>query len=640
MRRLSPRSLIIIVALSLLLGLHAAYFWPFLCDDALISLRYSRRWVEGNGLTWSGAERVEGYSNFLWVVLVAAGGRLGFDYIWTARALDFLGSLAALFTLGISPTQGRFSPGRLLAGGAFFVTSVPVAVWTIGGLEHGFTLGVLAVALFLLEKTRIRAGGPRRDDLACGLPFAALALLRADGFVLIGSALAAACFLPRLGRQALWRTMAVSLPPAVALLLQLGFRRIYYGAWVPNTAVAKVAINGHRLRHGLRYLLHGYAGAWVLLLAAAGATVWLLRQGKGRSTLSYWAVVVGWSGYQLLVGGDNFPAWRQLVFVVVALSAIVATAAEWLPSLSPTVKPRALAGLMAASALHLAVGELDGENRRAKTELWNWEGLPIGKLLKRAFGSVSPLLAVDAAGGLPYWSELPSLDMLGLNDRYIAHHPPPTFGTGSIGHELGDGAYVYRSAPDLIAFNGARGERRPTFLSGKQLVAMSDFRKSYQWIRVRGAPDSEMFGELWVRRAGGKLGIVRAGDRVQIPGYFFTGQMSDTAARLDGRERLVAEITDDHPGVLPPLTMVPGRYRIVLVPPDPSLVIGVACGARPAELRPDSSLVLDVPEPTELSLSIAPRRGTFELERVELVSEPGAVASGVCAPPAASTEAR
>ena len=36
-----------------------------------------------------------------------------------------------------------------------------------------------------------------------------------------------------------------------------------------------------------------------------------------------------------------------------------------------------------------------------------------------------PLFAVTAAGCLPYFSELPALDMLGLNDRHIAHHRPP-----------------------------------------------------------------------------------------------------------------------------------------------------------------------------------------------------------------------
>lgn len=47
-------------ALGALLVLHAAYYWPFLSDDALISLSYARRWIMGHGLTWTTGERVEG----------------------------------------------------------------------------------------------------------------------------------------------------------------------------------------------------------------------------------------------------------------------------------------------------------------------------------------------------------------------------------------------------------------------------------------------------------------------------------------------------------------------------------------------------------------------------------------------------
>ena len=54
-----------------------AHRYRFLSDDAFISFRYSRHWVEGLGLVWNPGEAVEGYTNFLWVVIVAAGLRLG-----------------------------------------------------------------------------------------------------------------------------------------------------------------------------------------------------------------------------------------------------------------------------------------------------------------------------------------------------------------------------------------------------------------------------------------------------------------------------------------------------------------------------------------------------------------------------------
>ena len=62
------------VFLVFLVNAHAYYF---LCDDAFISFRYSRHLVDGLGLVWNPGEVVEGYTNFLWVLIAAAGLGLG-----------------------------------------------------------------------------------------------------------------------------------------------------------------------------------------------------------------------------------------------------------------------------------------------------------------------------------------------------------------------------------------------------------------------------------------------------------------------------------------------------------------------------------------------------------------------------------
>ena len=40
-------------------------------DDALISFRYAVNLVEGRGLVFNPGERVEGYTNFLWTIVLA-----------------------------------------------------------------------------------------------------------------------------------------------------------------------------------------------------------------------------------------------------------------------------------------------------------------------------------------------------------------------------------------------------------------------------------------------------------------------------------------------------------------------------------------------------------------------------------------
>jgi hypothetical protein len=46
--------------------------WPIVVDDAYIIFRYSRNLAAGFGLAWDpGAAPVEGYTSFLWVMIMA-----------------------------------------------------------------------------------------------------------------------------------------------------------------------------------------------------------------------------------------------------------------------------------------------------------------------------------------------------------------------------------------------------------------------------------------------------------------------------------------------------------------------------------------------------------------------------------------
>ncbi|TFH46898.1 MAG: hypothetical protein E4G94_01390, partial [ANME-2 cluster archaeon] len=59
----------IVVPFTILL-LHLNYYYSATPDDAYISFRYIKNFVEGNGLTYNVGEYVEGYSNALWVILI------------------------------------------------------------------------------------------------------------------------------------------------------------------------------------------------------------------------------------------------------------------------------------------------------------------------------------------------------------------------------------------------------------------------------------------------------------------------------------------------------------------------------------------------------------------------------------------
>jgi hypothetical protein len=160
----------------------------------------------------------------------------------------------------------------------------------------------------------------------------------------------------------------------------------------------------------------------------------------------------------------------------------------------------------------------ESENERAREEKLEWEAPVVGAMLKSAFGEQRPLLAVDAAGCLPYYSGLPALDMLGLNDRWLATHPPANFGHGMVGHELGDGRYVLSRRPDLVVFGTARGGL-PGFKSGVEMLVEPSFLRDYQSVVFECDTPFHCASTIWVRREGSPIGVQRSARRVVVPAF-------------------------------------------------------------------------------------------------------------------------
>jgi hypothetical protein len=140
-----PRAALAAGALALL-GLVLAGRARFVQDDAFISFVYARNLAKGNGLVWFG-ERVEGYTNFLWVLWMAAGLRLGIEPI----AWSYVGGLAAFAFL----LQGTWALGRLLLGGAGAI----VALFVVVGIE------LLLAFLHLVERRLGNVNVPQLHDL-------------------------------------------------------------------------------------------------------------------------------------------------------------------------------------------------------------------------------------------------------------------------------------------------------------------------------------------------------------------------------------------------------------------------------------------------------------------------------------------
>lgn len=577
----------------------------FIEDDTLISLRYSARLLGGQGLTFTGGERVEGYSNLSWVLLNAGLGALGVDLIHAARfwaaastAVAFLAALALVRRFG--------GMGSALLAGVLLGSTAPFAVWLTGALEQPLLLACLAVALFALMRLGEQALTPTPWAWAAGGALALLVLTRPDMplfVVLLTLALPVLLSGKPWGAVLRVATVIAGLPLA-AWLAQLGFRLAYYGQWVPNTAFVKATVTAARAHEGLVYVREGLEVAWLPSLFGAAGLVFALFEPRTRR----WAAVLAltalaWMGYVAAIGGDHFPAWRHLLIVYLILAILAGLGAAALAKRWRRLRLAAPALAVLAAALVPAYSDSQWKQNRidvARRARWQWEGQAVGGSFGAAFAREQPLYAVTAAGCLPYFSRLPALDLLGLTDQHIARAAPSP--RMPLAHDHGDGRYVLARAPDLITFGLPRGGG-PVFKSGEEMAADPRFSRDYRRVRFRTLEPLTLESESYVRLRG-RIGVRLEGARVIIPGYLFFDVRGlptpdgGMGAFLRERRRVSFEAPE-----------VPaGSFRARLEPPNPHVTVRLSRrgGARDAEPdpRPDE-LTLDRPGPVRVELGTA-----------------------------------
>jgi len=129
-------------------------------DDAYISFRYARNLARGAGLAFNAGQRVEGYTNFLWTVVLAGAARLGMDIPRAAVCLGVgLASLSLVLTWLLGRSVGAERNWRrqmAWAAPAILAFYPGWAYWAFSGME-GPLLACLVLG-FLLTSCRPRCG--------------------------------------------------------------------------------------------------------------------------------------------------------------------------------------------------------------------------------------------------------------------------------------------------------------------------------------------------------------------------------------------------------------------------------------------------------------------------------------------------
>lgn len=205
----------------------------YLDEDAFISFRVVDNFVRGEGLRWNVSERVQVYTNPLWVLGLSVVQAAVRNIAWTSYALSAVASAAAVGVIA-RPQQRR--PVLLCLLLLPLLLSRAFTDYTSSGLENPFLY--LFSALFI--ERAFRHDAYSKEELPSTFRYLTLyaalcSVTRADTFLMFAPLLLGLSWRHRrklpLGQIALG---------ALPLLCWLGFAYLYYGTIFPNPKYAKL----------------------------------------------------------------------------------------------------------------------------------------------------------------------------------------------------------------------------------------------------------------------------------------------------------------------------------------------------------------------------------------------------------------
>jgi hypothetical protein len=442
---------------AILLFSFQAVSYRYVSDDAYISFRYAQNWARGNGPVYNVGERVEGYTNFLWTALLAGLHALGADIVQAAQVLGIgLGAAVILLTFWLSLRW--HSSGSLWAvlAACLLALNVSFAAWTTGGLEtHLFAFLVLLAAFLELKEV----DNPSRFPWSA-LVWALAVMTRPDALVFVAIS----------GLYRLWRRRGRlarqdwlwGLTLILVYVPYYVWRFSYYGYPLPNTFYAKTGGGPERLMHGWRHV-----AGWVMeygggLFAVLAGLLVIFR--KLDRACTYLALLAGgYMAYIVWVGGDGLIEYRFLLVVTPLLYLLIQQSLwtiygmleRWRvrKAIGSSLVLKVILGVMLLALVYLLAAQPSVQTSRkrvARTRI-RYDGLAMAGQWFRAQVPEDASVAVILAGALPFYSELQTIDMLGLNDVHIAHRVMPDMGKGIAGHEKHDVDYVLSRQPTYIA---------------------------------------------------------------------------------------------------------------------------------------------------------------------------------------------
>ena len=290
---------LVFVLFALLVGLIVRSAW--LSEDSYISWRVVDNFVHGYGLRWNILDRVQVYTDPLFVLIVSGVYAVTHEFFITVSLLCVAFSALAVYLMLKRLTV---SYAAALAALAALVSSRAFIDFATSGLEN--PLSYLLVALFYGTYFRSKLFDLRKTAILT-FYLSLVGLNRLDLVLLFIPPILLALYEEIMVRKTpVLRLAGYLIVASSPLWVWLLFSTVYYGFPFPNTYYAKLHTGippGDLFFQGILYYLNALNGDWVTLITIACALSVTLARRELRSLVAACGILF-YLIYIVKIGGD------------------------------------------------------------------------------------------------------------------------------------------------------------------------------------------------------------------------------------------------------------------------------------------------------------------------------------------------
>jgi len=439
-------------------------FYNHTWDDAYISYRYSKNFVENHGLVYNQGEYVEGYTSFLWVILLGLIGKTGFDIPLAGKALCILfglGSLVITYFI-VRAFDKRYRMAAILAA-LLLAFRIDYGIHFQSGMETSFNIFMISLGFYLyLQKHRYSL-------IITGIIAGLLPLIRPDGILFLSAIVLSELISIKNGslKKCLKNIFQFLLPAVTIIILHLLWRYSYYGDLLPNTFYAKSS-GFYLIKYirGAYYLLKFfvYGGGFLYFIPAV---YFIFKFFKNKHVRTMTIIIFLYFLFNIYASGD-WTAYSR--FMMPVLPLIVIASSFGIMKLLSLLKANKIVSILVVLTF-MTAGFQNGLFLKAMpTEHIFMHRNAIKKWITlcedfRNLKAEHPdfTIASIPIGAIGYYSEARIIDMLGLTNKHIAKHGKKLMGMP--GCERWDIEYVLAQKPHIIYVGVSTvlpdGTRRP-----------------------------------------------------------------------------------------------------------------------------------------------------------------------------------